>query len=89
MSLSPGCPSCGHRACDVVDTRVSGSSVRRRRKCDECAHRFTTYEHVASGEGRDEDMANVVLASLRSDPRLRQLRDAAAGLVAVLDGAAP
>ena len=42
------CPFCG--ACDskVIDSRPAedGSSIRRRRQCNECHKRFTTYEKV-------------------------------------------
>lgn len=42
------CPRCGHLDDRVVDSRQSreGDSIRRRRECLECAHRFTTYEQV-------------------------------------------
>ncbi len=32
----------------MVDSRTTkeGNSIRRRRKCERCAHRFTTYERV-------------------------------------------
>ncbi|WP_460923415.1 transcriptional regulator NrdR [Salinarchaeum chitinilyticum] len=40
------CPDCGHDRTRVVDTGASddGSSVRRRRECQRCSFRFTTYE---------------------------------------------
>lgn len=40
------CPDCGHDRTRVVDTGASddGSSVRRRRECQRCGFRFTTYE---------------------------------------------
>lgn len=40
------CPYCGHTKNRVVDSRTSreGSAVRRRRECQECGDRFTTYE---------------------------------------------
>ncbi|MCA9405430.1 MAG: transcriptional regulator NrdR [Candidatus Omnitrophica bacterium] len=42
------CPSCSHTETKVVDSRLSGdgASIRRRRECLECQHRFTTYEYV-------------------------------------------
>jgi transcriptional repressor NrdR len=42
------CPYCGNRNDSVIDSRVSrnASSVRRRRECLKCKHRFTTYEYV-------------------------------------------
>ena len=42
------CPVCNHSDTRVVDTRVSldGTSIRRRRQCDECDYRFSTSETV-------------------------------------------
>jgi transcriptional repressor NrdR len=31
----------------VIDTRTAGEGIRRRRTCQACNERFTTYEHVA------------------------------------------
>jgi transcriptional repressor NrdR len=42
------CPHCGHSQHKVIDTRETGDSIRRRRRCDRCDQRFTTYEHVAA-----------------------------------------
>lgn len=42
------CPSCGYAESKVVDSRPTedGVSIRRRRECLECKHRFTTYERL-------------------------------------------
>lgn len=42
------CPTCQHVQSRVVESRdvASGESMRRRRECESCAHRFTTYERV-------------------------------------------
>lgn len=42
------CPYCGFEESKVIDSRHSedNSSIRRRRECLECNHRFTTYEMV-------------------------------------------
>lgn len=42
------CPFCGHPESSVVDSRVSatGELIRRRRSCEACQRRFTTYERV-------------------------------------------
>lgn len=37
------CPECGG-ATHVYDSRMSGDETRRRRECDKCKHRFTTFE---------------------------------------------
>ena len=42
------CPYCNHPDTRVIDSRPAedGSAIRRRRSCDECGKRFTTYEMV-------------------------------------------
>jgi transcriptional repressor NrdR len=42
------CPFCKHDSTQVIDSRVSdaGDSIRRRRRCEACNKRFTTYETV-------------------------------------------
>ena len=41
------CPYCGKENTRVLDSRpTDDSSIRRRRQCDECGKRFTTYEKV-------------------------------------------
>jgi transcriptional repressor NrdR len=42
------CPKCGSQEDRVVDSRASreGATIRRRRECAACTHRFTTYEEI-------------------------------------------
>lgn len=42
------CPKCNSIDDKVIDSRLSkeGNSIRRRRECLKCHHRFTTYEEV-------------------------------------------
>ena len=42
------CPYCKAEDTAVIDSRISedGDSVRRRRECEACSKRFTTYERV-------------------------------------------
>ena len=42
------CPFCSHLESKVTDSRVAtaGDVIRRRRECEQCARRFTTYERV-------------------------------------------
>lgn len=42
------CPYCQNSETKVLDSRLlkEGTSVRRRRKCEECEKRFTTYETI-------------------------------------------
>lgn len=43
------CPYCSSLSNRVIDSRLSkeGNEIRRRRVCDDCQRRFTTYERVA------------------------------------------
>ena len=41
------CPFCGEADSRVIDTREVGDGIRRRRECQVCSQRFTTYERVA------------------------------------------
>jgi transcriptional repressor NrdR len=65
------CPFCAQPSNRVVDSRVSkdGFAIRRRRECEGCGRRFTTYERVEESvplvvkkDGRREtfDRAKVV-----------------------------
>ncbi len=42
------CPFCGHVEDKVVDSREAkiGDTIRRRRQCEKCRRRFTTYERI-------------------------------------------
>ena len=65
------CPSCGASDSRVIDSRPadSGRAVRRRRHCETCGHRFTTYERLApqlmvrKRNGRLEAFSTAKLAS--------------------------
>ncbi|HEX5504849.1 MAG TPA: transcriptional regulator NrdR [Thermomicrobiales bacterium] len=42
------CPYCQHNDSSVIDSRElhGGESIRRRRRCNVCGERFTTYERI-------------------------------------------
>ncbi len=42
------CPFCGHLDDKVLESRMvsSGEGIRRRRECNSCGRRFTTYEEI-------------------------------------------
>ena len=69
------CPDCGGDDLKVTDSRENVDSVRRRRECNECGRRFTTYERLeqftcprcASAESRV-----VVIEQLKSGVRRRR-----------------
>ena len=77
------CPYCGNPDTRVIDSRPAEdkSSIRRRRSCDECGRRFTTYEKVETiplivikkDNNREQYDRNKILAGvLRACIRLRQ-----------------
>ena len=69
------CPFCSHLESKVIDSRVTGAGdvTRRRRECEACTARFTTYERVEEAlplvvkkDGRREPFdRRKVLAGLR------------------------
>ncbi len=42
------CPNCGYKSTKVLDSRPveEGKSIRRRRECEDCQFRFTTFERI-------------------------------------------
>lgn len=69
------CPKCASELDKVVDSRISkdGSTIRRRRECMDCSHRYSTIEkilrenlYVFKRDGRREDFdKNKIVNSLR------------------------
>lgn len=58
------CPFCGHSETKVIDSRDTndGKAIRRRRECEKCQARFSTYEEmeimkmaVIKKDGRKQD----------------------------------
>ena len=58
------CPSCGSLDDKVIESRsmVNGESIRRRRECNQCHYRFTSYERI------EEKPFMVVKKDGRRDP---------------------
>lgn len=74
------CPACAHEHSRVVDSRAAdeGGAIRRRRECEGCGSRFTTFERF---EGRP------LLVKKRSGQRVPfERRKIIAGLVAATKG---
>lgn len=40
------CVKCGNDESRVLESRDTGASIRRRRECMQCKHRYTTYERI-------------------------------------------
>ena len=38
------CPQCGYKKSFIKDSRPVADGIRRRRECENCSHRWTTYE---------------------------------------------
>lgn len=65
------CPACSASETKVIDSRPAeaGLSIRRRRECEACGHRFTTYERlepqlmVRKRDGRLEPFSGPKLAA--------------------------
>ena len=65
------CPNCGERDTRVIDSRdIDDAAIRRRRACNVCTTRFTTYERIESArltvvksDGRREEFDRDKLAS--------------------------
>jgi transcriptional repressor NrdR len=62
------CPFCGHLEDKVIDSRAGGTGevIRRRRECEACTRRFTTYERV------EDVLPTVVKKDGRREPFDRQ-----------------
>ena len=66
------CPFCSYQDTKVIDSRLvaEGDQVRRRRECQECGERFTTFEgaellmpRVIKGDGTRQPFDDVKLKS--------------------------
>jgi len=88
------CPFCAGPS-HVVDTREVSEAIRRRRECDGCRQRFTTYERVSAanlqvvkGDGRREDFSRDKLVhGLRLACAKRPIStDAVEGIAADIEG---
>jgi len=62
------CPFCSHLESKVIDSRLgaAGDVTRRRRECEKCERRFTTYERV------EDVLPLVVKKDMRREPFDRQ-----------------
>ncbi len=71
------CPRCNEGSTRVIDSRdlEAGSTIRRRRECEACAYRFTTYERPEGarlsvlkrdGSRQDFDRAKLTAGLMRA-----------------------
>ena len=77
------CPKCGDPDTRVIDSREAedGASIRRRRECDACSERFTTFERsesariqVTKRDGSRQEFDRRKLASAIEKAASKQLR---------------
>ncbi|KUO75943.1 MAG: transcriptional regulator NrdR [Desulfosporosinus sp. BRH_c37] len=93
------CPFCGNEDTKVHDSRQveEGTAVRRRRECERCLRRFTTFEKfedspliVVKKEGRREEfsrskmMAGMLRACEKRPVSTEQIEDAAYAVEKIL-----
>jgi transcriptional repressor NrdR len=81
------CPACGHEDSQVKDSRPTedGAAIRRRRQCEACGARFTTFERiqlrevtvVKSGGAREPFDRDKLLRSITIACRKRPIDSAA------------
>lgn len=64
------CPKCNGES-HVIDSRDEESARRRRRKCDSCGHRYTTYEIHAEEYNR---IRKLKVEAARIEPVIETLR---------------
>jgi transcriptional repressor NrdR len=75
------CPFCGHASNKVLDSRTAEAGIRRRRRCEACGERFSTFEQVQRAvvmvvkkDGRREEFQREkLLTGLRIAARKRPL----------------
>ena len=95
------CPFCHQTENKVIDSRESheGAVIRRRRECEKCSHRFTTYERVeeltpliVKKDGRREAfdrekvMAGLKKACEKRPVSIEQMEGVVAGIEQKLQG---
>ena len=93
------CPKCGCEESKVVDSRPAenNDSIRRRRECESCGFRFTTYERreelpltVLKHDGakepfdREKLMRGLVRATVKRDVPIETLDELIAGIASDL-----
>jgi len=61
------CPKCGCQDDKVIDSRASreGATIRRRRECNKCGYRFTTYEEIERDDRREEFSKEKLLSGIK------------------------
>lgn len=86
------CPNCHENSSRVIDSRPSdeGRTIRRRRECENCGFRFTTFERVEQSPllviksngtrepfDRDKIIRGVVAATVKRPVTIEQIKELA------------
>lgn len=64
MSKGIVCGACGSGQVVVKDTRPTTDMIRRRRRCLDCGHRFTTFEKTSEGGAAPADIMQIARSAL-------------------------
>ncbi len=92
------CPFCGAEDTKVTDSRDSADAeIRRRRECEKCAKRFTTYERIEQhplvvikkdgrreGFSRDKLLGGIIKSCQKRDVSAEKMEEAAREIENVL-----
>ena len=96
------CPFCGHEDSQVKDSRPTedGAAIRRRRQCEACAARFTTFERIQLREltvlksedkrepfGRDKLVRSISVATRKRPVNAMQIEKLVSGIQRQLETA--
>jgi transcriptional repressor NrdR len=80
------CPKCGCQDDKVIDSRASreGATIRRRRECIKCGHRFTTYEELEHEFSREKLLSGLKKACQKRPISLKAMDDLVDHIVAAV-----
>jgi transcriptional repressor NrdR len=93
------CPFCGAEDTKVTDSRDSAEAfeIRRRRECEKCEKRFTTYERIEAhplviikkdgrreGFSRDKVMSGIIKSCQKRDVSMENMEEACRGIESAL-----
>ena len=70
------CPYCNRPDTKVIDSRPTeeGHAIRRRRGCDNCGRRFTTYENSMEKEVESYDIGELIMTQLKDIDEVAYVR---------------
>ena len=72
------CQKCSHTSFDIINTETTTDAIRRRRSCNNCGHRVTTYERMGLHPLASMEIEQVELI-------MKHLRIASGNLISISD----